>query len=227
MGKRMNKSLLVIEDDPGIQGFLKDLLLDNGYAVDVVSRGTEGLQSIDRTKPDLVILDLGLPDISGESVCLEIRKKYPHLRVIILSAKHNIVDIINGLQLGADDYITKPFVADEFLARINARLRYSEEEESILKIADLIMNLSTHEVQRGERSIELTAQEFKLLHYMMMNKGRVLTRDMILNRLWMSSPDIETRVVDVYIGYLRKKIDTGFTKKLIRSIRGFGYMLKM
>ncbi len=222
----MNKSLLVIEDDPGIQGFLKDLLLDNGYSVDVVSRGTEGLSRIDRSKPDLVILDLGLPDISGESVCLEIRKRYPHLRVIILSAKHNIVDIINGLQLGADDYITKPFVADEFLARINARLRYNDEEDSVLRVDDLIMNLNTHEVMRGETAIDLTAQEFKLLHYLITNKGRVLTRDMILNRLWMSSPDVETRVVDVYIGYLRKKIDSDFEKKLIRSIRGFGYMMR-
>ncbi|MDQ3099258.1 MAG: response regulator transcription factor [bacterium] len=222
----MNKSLLVIEDDPSIRGFLKDLLLDNGYAVNVVSRGTEGLRSIDQTRPDLVILDLGLPDISGESVCLEIRKKYPHLRVIILSAKHNIVDVINGLQLGADDYITKPFVADEFLARINARLRYSNEENSVIKIDDLTLNLNTHDVIRNDIAIELTAQEFKLLNYMMMNKGRVLTRDMILNRLWVSSPEVETRVVDVYIGYLRKKIDLGFSKKLIRSIRGFGYMLK-
>ncbi len=222
----MNKSLLVIEDDPGIQGYLRDLLLDNGYSVDVVSRGTEGLKRIDTAKPDLVILDLGLPDISGESVCLEIRKKHPHLRVIILSAKHNIVDIINGLQLGADDYITKPFVADEFLARVNARLRYSEDEDSVLRVDDLVMNLQTHEVTRGTEQIDLTAQEFKLLHYLIMNKGRVLTRDMILNRLWMSSPDVETRVVDVYIGYLRKKIDAGFETKLIKSIRGFGYMLR-
>ncbi len=222
----MNKSLLVIEDDPGIQGYLKDLLLDNGYSVEVVSRGTDGLIRIERAKPDLVILDLGLPDISGESVCLEIRKKYPHLRLIILSAKHNIVDVINGLQLGADDYITKPFVADEFLARINARLRYNADDDSILRVDDLQMNLLTHQVRRGSREIFLTAQEFKLLHYLIMNKGRVLTRDMILNRIWMSSPEIETRVVDVYIGYLRKKIDSEFEKKLIRSIRGFGYMIR-
>lgn len=221
----MNKSLLVIEDDPGIQTFLKELLLDNGYAVDVVSSGVEGLSYINRALPDLVILDLGLPDISGESVCLEIRKKHPHVRVIILSAKHNIGDIINGLDLGADDYITKPFVSDEFLARINARLRYNEEELSVVRVGDLALNMSNHEVRKNGALIELTAQEFKLLHYLMINKGRVLTRDMILNRLWMGSPDVNTRVVDVYIGYLRKKIDSDNPNAIIKSIRGFGYMI--
>jgi two-component system response regulator MprA len=222
----MHKSLLIIEDDPGIRGFLEELLVDNGYYVHVAERGTDGLRLIPNIKPDLVVLDLGLPDISGESVCMEIRKKYPDMRVIILSAKHNIVDIVNGLNLGADDYITKPFVADEFLARVYARLRYNESDASLLSVGDLTLNVTTHEVVRGERSIELSPQEFKLLHYLMQNKGRVLTRDMLLNRVWTSAADVESRVVDVYVGYLRKKIDEGAEQKLIRSIRGFGYMIR-
>jgi DNA-binding response OmpR family regulator len=129
--------------------------------------------------------------------------------------------------LGADDYVTKPFVADELLARITARLRnQSSVKDNKLVVGDLVLDNKTFEVQRGETSIQLTPQEFKLLEYLMNNKGRILTREMILNRVWLYSPDIETRVVDVYMGYLRKKIDQDFDKKLLHSVRGFGYMIK-
>lgn len=222
----MNKTILVIEDDPGIRGFLEELLSENGYIVHATDRGVEGLHLIAQNKPDLVVLDLGLPDISGESVCLEIRKKHPFIRVIVLSAKHNIVDVISGLNLGADDYITKPFVADEFLARVYARLRYSDYDNSVLSVGDLSLNTTTHEVLRAKRAIELSPQEFKLLQYLMQNRGRVLTREMLLNRVWAPGSDVESRVVDVYVGYLRRKVDEGEEHKLIRSIRGFGYMIK-
>lgn len=219
-------SILIIEDDEGIRTYLKELLLDNGFNVMTAEDGITGLKIIKKSVPDLVLLDLGLPDMSGESVCQQIRKEFDDLRVIILTAKDTPHDIIQGLNLGADDYLTKPFVADILLARIHARLRRKVGDDSKLKIADLVLDTKTLEVTRGTKKIPLTPQELKLLQYMMQNKGRILTRDMILNRLWLSSVDIETRIVDVYIGYLRKKIDKGFDQKLIRSVRGFGYMIK-
>ncbi len=222
----MTKSVLVVEDDNGLQKYLKELLIDNGYSVQIAPDGVQALNTIAKLIPDLVILDLGLPNMSGEAVCMEIRKKYPELRVIILTAKDGLDDIVHGLDLGADDYITKPFIADELLARIKARLRYQNGSSDKLQIADLELDTKAMEVKRAGKSIQMTPQEYKLLHYLMSNKGRILTRDMILNRVWLYAPDIETRVVDVYMGYLRKKIDENFSKKLIQSVRGFGYMIK-
>lgn len=219
-------SVLIVEDDPGVQKFLKELLLDNGYSVQLASDGIEAIEAIQKSQPDLVILDLGLPKVSGEAVVREIRKNYPDLRVIILSAKDTINDVVQGLSLGADDYMTKPFIADELLARIKARLKRMGGEDRKLKIADLELDTQTMQVKRGEKDIQLTPQEFKLLQYLMNNKGQILTREMILNRIWMYSPDIETRVVDVYMGYLRKKIDKGHPHPLLHSVRGFGYVIK-
>jgi DNA-binding response OmpR family regulator len=219
-------SVLIVEDDEGIQTYLKELLLDNGYNVMTANDGITGLKIIKKSVPDMVILDLGLPDMSGESVCSQIRKEFPDLRIIMLTAKDTPQDIIQGLNLGADDYLTKPFVADILLARIQARLRRKGGNDEKLIIGDLVLDTKNLEVHRGDKLISLTPQELKLLQYMMQNKGRILTRDMILNRLWLSSVDIETRIVDVYIGYLRKKIDKGYDKKIIHSVRGFGYMIK-
>lgn len=222
----MTKSILIVEDDSGVQKYLKELLLDNGYSVQTASDGVAALNSIEKLLPDLVVLDLGLPNMGGEAVCMEIRKKYPDLRVIILTAKDSISDIVQGLNLGADDYMTKPFIADEFLARVSARLRYQNGTDSALKVDDLELDSKSLEVKRSGKPIQLTPQEFKLLQYLMNNKGRILTREMILNRVWLLKPDIETRVVDVYMGYLRKKVDNDNPKKLIHSVRGFGYMIK-
>ncbi len=164
--------------------------------------------------------------MSGEAVCQEIQKKYAGLPVIILTAKDSTSDIVRGLDLGADDYITKPFVAEELLARMKARLRNQGTDETKLTVGNLELDTKTLEVKRGEEAIQLTPKEFKLLEYLMRNTGRILTREMILNRIWLYSPDIETRVVDVYMGYLRKKIDNSNSHKLIHSVRGFGYMIK-
>lgn len=222
----MIHNVLVVEDDKGLQKYLKELLLDNGYAVTTAGDGIQALDLLKKNEPDIVILDLGLPNMSGEAVCLEVRKKYPQLPVIILTAKDSINDIVQGLNLGADDYMTKPFVADEFLARIKARLRRQGGSEEKLKVADLELDSKTLEVTRAGKSIQLTPQEFRLLQYLMHNKGRILTREMILNRIWLYSSEVETRVVDVYMGYLRKKIDNGSKKKLLHSVRGFGYVVK-
>jgi DNA-binding response OmpR family regulator len=222
----MINSILVVEDDTGLQKYLKELLLDNGYSIQTAHDGVQALNSLEKIVPDLMILDLNLPNMSGEAVCLEVRKKYPELPVIILTAKDTTADIVNGLNLGADDYMTKPFVADELLARIKVRLRSKDLGDSKLTVGDLELDNKSLEVKRGTTNIQLTPQEFKLLQYLMSNKGRILTREMILNRVWLYSPDIETRVVDVYMGYLRKKIDAEHEQKLIHSVRGFGYMIK-
>lgn len=222
----MLQTILVIEDDKGIQKFLKELLTENNYSVQTASDGITGLEMIKKSTPDLVVLDLGLPNLSGETVCMELRKKYPSLPIIILTARDSVSDIVRGLDLGADDYMTKPFIADEFLARIKARLRKQGNGNVKLKIADLELDNETLEVTRSSKVIQLTPKEFQLLQYLMSNQGRVLTREMILNRIWLYSPDIETRVVDVYMGYLRKKVDGNSKKPLIHSVRGFGYVIK-
>lgn len=221
----MVSKILIVEDDVGLQKYLKELLLENEYSPHIAADGVIALGHLSKFPPDLIILDLGLPNMSGESVCLEVRKKYPGLPIIILTAKDGISDIVQGLNLGADDYMTKPFVADELLARIKARLRSNKQTDSKLRVEDLELDSKTFEVKRDSKVIQLTPQEFKLLEYLMNNKGRILTREMILNRVWLYSQDIETRVVDVYMGYLRKKIDGDSNKRLLHSVRGFGYMI--
>lgn len=222
----MTKTILVVEDEKDLRAYLKEFLLDNGFIVQVAKDGTEALNYARKSKPDLMILDLGLPDMSGESVCLEVRKKYPELKVIILSARNDTSDIVKGLDLGANDYITKPFQLEELLARIKATLRTEGKQSSKRKVSDLELDPEVHEVKRDGKLIPLSPTEYKLLEYLMANKGKVVTREMILNKIWYASPDIETRSVDIYIGYLRKKIDNGYSKKLIQSIRGFGYIIK-
>lgn len=222
----MTPYILVIEDDKDFQTYLKDLLTENGYNVKTSSKGITGLNLVAQLEPDLVVLDLNLPDMSGESVCLEIKKKHPDLQIIMLTGKDTISDKIQGLKMGADDYITKPFVAEEFLARVNARLRNKTKGQTKVVVDDLEVDSKKFQVKRGDKLISLTPQEFRLLEYLINNKDVVLTREMILNRIWIYSPDIESRVVDVYIGYLRKKIDSGYKKKLIHSIRGFGYTIR-
>lgn len=221
----MVSKILIVEDDPGLQKYLKELFLNNQYLVQIASDGAMALNMVNKLPPDLMVVDLGLPKISGESVVEEVRKKYPSLPMIILTAKDSTPDIIKGLNMGADDYITKPFVADELLARVRARLRRNGVDKK-LQVGDLTLDNDVLEIKRSGQNIQLTPQEFKLLEYLMQNKGRILTREMILSRVWAYSQEIETRVVDVYMGYLRKKIDKNFDKKLLHSIRGFGYMVK-
>src|SRR5258708_3410504 len=221
----MIPKILVIEDDRDIREYLKEFLTENNFSVHAEEKGIPGLEYLKKKEPDLVLLDLGLPDIDGESVCIEIRKNYPEIHVIILTAKNSVDDKVKALNVGADDYVTKPFVADELLARVHARLRNKLPNNSKVTIGDLELDSKKIQVKRGEKQITLTPQEFKLLEYLMRNKGMVLTREMILNRIWQYSDDVESRVVDVYIGYLRRKIDTGFDKKVIQSVRGFGYTI--
>lgn len=218
-------TIAVIEDDDNQREFLNDFLTENGYVVHTVGSGTQATKLLEKLQPDLALLDLGLPDIDGGSLFSQLKKDYPDLPIIILTARNASSDIVKGFNLGADDYITKPYNAEELLARIKARLKHAQTS-SKLKVADLELNIKMFEVKRAGKVIKLTPKEFKLLEYLMVNKGRVLSRDMILSRIWLYSPDMETRAVDVYIGYLRKKVDSSFKQKLIHSVRGFGYMIK-
>ena len=222
----MQKTILVVEDDNDLRTYLENLLNDNGYSILSSDNGLKALQLLEKQDLDLILLDLGLPQVSGESVLGEIRKKRPDMPVVILTAKDQVADILRGYNLGADDYITKPFEGDLLLARIKARLRHLGEDSTKLKVADLELNNKTFVVTRKGKVISLSRKEFNLLQYLMTNKGRVLTRDMILQRIWLSADYVEPRVVDIYIGYIRKKIDNKFSKKLVHTVRGFGYMIK-
>lgn len=220
----MQYTILVVEDDKNIQEFLEQSLKDAQYRVKTTADGAKALSIIKDGLVDLVVLDLGIESVSGESVCIQSKKLFPKLPIIILTAKNASQDVVRGLDIGADDYISKPFEIDEVLARVRTRLKQQSGAE--IKIEDLTINSSSMEVKRGDREISLTAKEFKLLEYLMLNKGAVLSRETILDHVWLYSPEIDTRVVDVYIGYLRKKIDEGYEKKLIKSLRGFGYTIR-
>jgi DNA-binding response OmpR family regulator len=219
----MIPSILVVEDDKDIREYLQEFLTENNYNVHVEEKGVAGISYFREHEPDLVLLDLGLPDMDGGSVALQIKEIDPLVPVIILTASSSVEDKIRQLNLGADDYVTKPFDAGELLARIKARLRTKVPGETKIKIGDLELDPMKVEVKRAGKRIELTPQEFKLLEYLMNNEGTVLSRETILNRIWQYSPDIESRVVDV--GYLRKKIDHEQKKPLIHSVRGFGYSI--
>ena len=222
----MNKTILIIEDDKKLQEYLKELLAGHSFSVKFLDEGTHAMETIEKINPDLVILDLGLPLLKGESVCKEIKEEHPDLPVIILTGKDAITDKINAFELGADDYITKPFYSEELLVRIRARLRDKPQGRKAIEISDLKIDTESMEVTRNSEQINLTPQEYKLLETLAANKDKVQSREALLNKIWPNSFDIETRVVDVYISYLRKKIDKEFDKKLIHSVRGFGYVLK-
>lgn len=216
--------LLVVEDDNTLQKVISDFLKDEGFLTELASNGANALAKIDRSLPSLVLLDLGLPDIQGETVLERIRQDYPDLPVIILTAKSKPNEVAAGLNLGADDYLAKPFAAEELLARINARLK-KRNSIAKLEVDDLKINMEKMVAIRGNSEISLTKTEFELLKFLMENAGRVLTREVILNHVWGYSSDVESRVVDIYIGYLRSKIDEGYKKKLIQNKRGFGYFI--
>ena len=218
----MTVSLLIVEDDLPLQKVLSDVLKEEGFITEVVGTGSDALLKIDKSLPSLVLLDLGLPDIQGETVLMRIREDHPDLPVVILTAKSKPHEIAAGLNLGADDYLPKPFAVEELLARINARVKKGTNKD-YMEISGLTLDLAKMAVTREGHEINLTKTEFELLQFLIENKGRVLNRDIILNHVWGYSPNVESRVVDIYIGYLRKKIDKGFSKKLIKNKHGFGY----
>jgi heavy metal response regulator len=219
--------LLVIEDEKKVASFIKKGLEEEHYAVDVAYDGEEGLYLSETNDYDLVILDLMIPKIHGWDVLKKIRAKRNNVPILVLTARDSIEDKVKGLDSGCDDYLTKPFAFAELLARIRALLRREKaEKEPILRIADLTLSLVTHKVARRGKEIELTSREYTLLEYFMRNPDKVLTRTMISEHVWDYHFDSMTNVIDVYVNYLRKKIDKDFEPKLIHTIRGIGYIMK-
>ena len=218
--------ILIIEDDEPIVGFVKRGLEAEGFGVDVARDGHEGLEMA-RADYHLIILDLLLPVKNGTEVCQTLRSEQFHTPILMLTAKDTLKDKVQGLQAGADDYLTKPFAFEELLARSKALLRRGPYKEipAILKVEDLTLDREIREVQRGGEILSLTAKEYGLLEYMMSHPNKPLSRSLILDQVWGQSYDPLTNVVDVYIGYLRKKVDAGFKKRLIETVRDFGYKI--
>ena len=219
--------ILVIEDEKKVANFIKKGLEEEHYAVDTAFDGEEGLYMAEVNEYDLIVLDLMIPKIEGLEVLKRIRGKKNNVPILVLTAKNTVEDTVKGLDAGCDDYMTKPFAFMEFLARIRALLRREKTDKApLLRIADLTLSLVTHKVTRKEREIELTSKEYALLEYFMRNPDKVLTRTMISEHVWDYHFDSMTNVVDVYVNYLRKKIDKDFEPKLIHTLRGIGYMMK-
>lgn len=222
----MKERILIIEDDEAIQRILRRALTYEGYVVESAQDGESGLKLFRESRPDLVVLDWMLPGIDGLEVCQRLRaaSKVP---ILMLTAKDTVQDRVQGLDAGADDYIVKPFQVEEFLARVRALLRRTEAERApVLKFADLELDTRTRQARRGQRVIPLTAREFDLLELFMRHPRQVLTREMIFDRIWGYGFSGESNVLDVYIRYLRQKLEAEGEPRLIHTLRSVGYVLR-
>lgn len=220
--------ILVVEDEHKIANSIKRGLGQESYAVDVSYTGTSGYDLACSEDYDLVILDILLPEINGIEICKKLRSKNIHTPILMLTAKGQIADKVEGLDAGADDYLTKPFAFEELLARIRALIRRPQSTVgTILKIEDLSLNTVTFEVKRGNKTIQLSNKEYALLEYLLRHPNQILTKDQIIGHVWDYDANILPNTVEVYIGYLRSKIDKPFPKNstLIQTIRGFGYKI--
>jgi DNA-binding response OmpR family regulator len=222
---RPGTRILLVEDDRSIASFVAPELEHLGFHVLCAYDGLSGLEEARRFGPELIVLDIMLPGLDGVGVLQRVRQAGSRVPVIMLTARDSTLDKVHSLDSGADDYLTKPFDIEELLARIQALLRRAEGDE-ILRVADLEVNTTTHEVRRGNRQIELTFREYELLEFMARNPRRVLSRDLLLSRVWEQDGGLTTNLVDVYVGYLRKKVDAPGEENLIRTVRGTGYALK-
>jgi DNA-binding response OmpR family regulator len=222
---RQGTRILLVEDDRSIAGFVEPELEHLGFQVRCAYDGIEGLEEVQRFGPALIVLDIMLPGLDGVGVLDRLRRGGSRIPVIMLTARDTTLDKVHSLDHGADDYLTKPFDIEELLARVRALLRRAEGDE-ILRVADLEVNTSTREVRRGAREIELTTREYELLEFMAQNPRRVLSRDLLLSRVWDDDLLLTTNLVDVYVGYLRKKVDSPGEEKLIQTVRGAGYALR-
>lgn len=219
--------ILVVEDEKKVASFIKRGLEEEGYTVDVAYDGDEGLDLAEHTPYDLILMDVMLPKKDGITVIREMRGRDIATPVLCLTAKDTVDDIVQGLDSGSDDYLTKPFAFAELLARVRALIRRGTQDRGAeLRFADLRLDPVTHKVWRSEKEIDLTSKEYALLEYMMRNPNQVLTRTMIAEHVWDYTFDSFTNIIDVYINYLRKKVDRDFDQKLIHTVRGVGYVLK-
>jgi heavy metal response regulator len=219
--------ILLIEDEKKVASFIQRGLAAEQYAVDVVHDGDLGLRAAIDEDYDLLILDVMVPGRDGFALLRELRQKKKTVPVLMLTARSAVADKVQGLDLGADDYLTKPFAFDELLARVRALLRRgSATPTPTLSVADLTLDPATRRVVRGGQPIDLTAREYALLEFLLRNRGRVLSRTLIAQHVWGLSFDTFTNVIDVYVNYLRRKVDADFEPKLIHTVRGAGYVLK-
>ncbi len=221
--------VLVVEDEPNIADFIRRGLVYKGFEVDVAHTGSQGLDAAHRQFPDIVVLDLMLPDMDGVEVCGKLRAA-DDVPIIMLTARDATSDKIEGLEAGADDYMTKPFEFDELLARIRAALRRHDGNRrsatEAVRVADLTVKPASREVTRGERSINLTAREFELLEYLARRAGQVVSKEELFEKVWGYDFDVESDAIKVYVSYLRKKLNANAEPDLIHAIRGVGYVLK-
>ena len=225
-------NILLIEDEPGVASFISKSMKEAGYGLDIAPDGKTGYQFLEDNNYDLIILDLILPDINGLTICQKIRKdnKHANVPVLMLTALGGADHVATGLETGADDYLTKPFKFKELLARVRALHRRAnisgQFPENILTFDNLEMNLDSKIVKRDNQEIQLTAREFTLLEFFMRNPNKVLSRVDILEQVWGIHFDLGTNVIDVYVNYLRNKIDKTFEEKLIHTMIGMGYVLR-
>ncbi len=223
----MTSNILIVEDEAKLAQFIELELKYEGYQVTVTNDGFSGLTTAREIKPDLIILDWMLPGLSGLELCRRLRTTGDKVPVILLTAKDDVSDRVAGLDAGADDYVLKPFSVEELLARIRAHLRRTQEPNpDLLVFDDLSLNKITREVFRGNRSIELTAKEFDLLEYLMAHPRQVLTRDRILEVVWGYDFMGDSNIIEVYVRYLRLKLEADSEKRLIQTVRGVGYVLR-
>ena len=219
--------LLLVEDDEALRTILAKRLKQEGYAVDACADGSEGLEYALSTPYDGILLDIMLPGIDGLTLLSHLRARNINCAVLLLTARDAIDDRVRGLDCGADDYLTKPFAYEELSARLRAMLRrHAPSRSPLLRVGELEMDTVAHTVHRGARAVSLTAKEYALLEYMMRNAGQVLTPGQIYDHVWDYQGDFDSNLVPVYIGYLRAKIDKGEDVPYIRTLRGFGYVLK-
>ncbi len=223
----VKSSILIVEDEAKLAQFIKLELEYEGYQVTTAQDGLSGLAHARETNFDLILLDWMLPGISGPEICRRLRSTGDQVPIILLTAKDEVSDRVAGLDSGADDYIVKPFSIEELLARVRANLRRTQEEDiDLLQFLDLRLNRATREVYRGDRFIELTAKEFDLLEYLIAHPRQVLTRDQILERVWGYDFMGDSNIIEVYIRYLRLKLEAEKEQRLIQTVRGVGYVLR-
>lgn len=220
--------LLVAEDDKGVREALERALRYEGYDVTVASDGAQALELASQKPPDLYLLDVLMPHVDGLSVCRTLRHRGDRTPILVLTARHGVADRVAGLDAGADDYLVKPFALDELLARVRALLRRANplDGEASLEFDDLVLDIAARTVRRGDRPLELTKTEFDLLELLLRNAGNVVSRDTIYERIWGYDFETNSKSLDVYIGYLRRKTEESGEARLIQTVRGVGYSLR-
>jgi two-component system copper resistance phosphate regulon response regulator CusR len=219
--------VLVVEDEKGVSSFIKRGLEENGIQVSQAFDGATGLNLAMRNKFEVVVLDIIMPEMNGLEVCARLRKEYgSRISILMLTAAGTTDDVVDGLNTGADDYLVKPFKFKELLARVQALGRRASHKPRVLTAEDLEMNTDSKEVRRNGLTISLTAREYKLLEFLLRNKNRVVSRIDILENVWEVNHDLGTNVVEVYINYLRKKLDQGLDVQIIKTVTGMGYIIK-